>query len=86
MARDPPFGHQSGNIIEVQKYPAPEWRDIVVAVRLDARHVELRRESTNPEHGPIAVAVVRADPDIDGIAVGALLSKGFNPVAAADAP
>lgn len=54
-------------------------------VRLDARHVELRPESTNPEHQPIAVDLARTELHIDGIAVGALLGKGFNPLAATDA-
>ena len=54
-------------------------------VRLDAQHVELRPESTNPEHRTIAVDLARTELHIDGIAVGALIGQGFSPVAAESA-
>ena len=47
-------------------------------VRLDERHIELRPESTNPDHRPIAIDL-KLDPfEIAGIAVGALIGDGFN--------
>ena len=46
--------------------------------RLDRRRVELRPESTNPEHKAIAVDLKRDAFEICGIAVGALIGDGFN--------
>ena len=47
-------------------------------VQLNERRVELRPESTNPEHHPIAVELGRDAFEIAGVAVGALIEDGFN--------
>ena len=44
-------------------------------VRLDPKHVELRPESSNPEHEPIWIDLAREQLHIDGIVVGALIGK-----------
>ena len=72
--------------------PDPSDNDVVVAriddevtlkrfVRVSNRRVELRPESTNPEHGTIEVDLATTELHVDGIAVGALLGGGFNLVA-----
>ena len=43
--------------------------------RIDAQTVELRPESTNPEHQPRRIDVSREDLQIDGYVVGALLTE-----------
>lgn len=45
-------------------------------MRLDERHVELRPESTNPTHRPLAVDLAAIELHIDGVAMGALLGIG----------
>ena len=45
---------------------------------LDEHHVELRPESTNPEHQPRVVDLGSDVFEIAGIAVGALIGDGFN--------
>ena len=44
-------------------------------VRLDPEQVELRPESSNPEHKPIRIDLAREQLHIDGVAVGALIGK-----------
>ena len=44
-------------------------------VRLDKRHVELRPDSHNPEHEPIAIDLAKHVLHIDGFAVGALIGR-----------
>ena len=83
------LGFVTGSVVAVKTQPVAENGDIVVArledevtlkryVRLDQHHVELRPESTNPDHRPIAVDL-EVDPfEIAGVAVGALIGDGFN--------
>ena len=47
-------------------------------MRLSKRRVELRPESTDPEHRTIEVDLKSTELHIDGIAVGALIGSGFN--------
>ena len=42
-------------------------------MRVDDRHIELRPESTNPEHEIMKLDLAKHILDIDGIAVGALI-------------
>ena len=44
-------------------------------MRLDAHHVELRPDSHNPEHEPIAIDLAKHIPHIDGVAVGVLIGR-----------
>ena len=46
--------------------------------RLDARRVELRPESSNPEHKLIQVDLAEDAFEICGVAVGALIGDGYN--------
>ena len=46
--------------------------------RKDERRIELRPESTNPEHQPIEVELEEEAFEICGIAVGELIGDGFN--------
>ena len=47
-------------------------------VRLDERHIELRPESTNPDHRPIAIDLEPDPFEIAGVAIEALIGDGFN--------
>ena len=49
------------------------------STEIDNRHVELRPESTNPDHRTIAIDLATTELHIDGVAVGALIAQGFNP-------
>ena len=44
-------------------------------VRLDARDVELRPDSHNPEHEPRRIDLAKHILHIDGVAVGALIGR-----------
>ena len=83
------LGLRTGTVVAVQARPDPADNDVVVArigdevtlkrfVRVSKRRVELRPESTNPEHQTIAVDLERMELHIDGVAVGALIGTGFN--------
>ena len=80
---------RTGGAVDVEAIRAtPEAKngDVVVArfgdevtlkrfVRLDARHVELRPDSHNPEHEPIAIDLAKHILHVDGVAVGALIGR-----------
>ena len=83
------LGLRTGSVVAVKAQQVAENGDVVVAriedevtlkrfVRLDKRRVELRPESTNPEHQCIEIDLARTELHIDGIAVGALIGQGFN--------
>lgn len=83
------LGLRTGTIVAVKAQAVAENGDVVVAriddevtlkrfVRIDTQHVELRPESTNPEHLTIEVDLASTELHIDGIAVGALIGQGFN--------
>ena len=87
------LGLHTGTVVAVQARPDPANNDVVVAriddevtlkrfVRLDKRRVALRPESTNPAHRCIEVDLASTQLHIDGIAVGALIGQGFNPLGA----
>ena len=89
------LGLRTGTVVAVKAQAVADNHDVVVArigdevtlkrfVRLSERRVELRPESTNPEHRCIEVDLARTELHIDGVAVGALIGQGFNPLA--DAP
>ena len=91
------LGLRTGAIVAVKAQQVAENNDVVVArmddevtlkrfVRVSKRHVELRPESTNPEHRTIEVDLARTELHVDGIAVGALLGGGFDPIEAVQAP
>ena len=84
------LGFRTGTVVAIKAQRTADNHDIVVAriedevtlkrfVRLSKRLVELRPESTNPEHDTIEVDLKSTDLHIDGIAVGALIGQGFNP-------
>ena len=87
------LGLRTGTVVAVKAQAVPDNHDVVVAriedevtlkryVRVSERRVELRPESTNPEHRCIEVDLARTELHIDGVAVGALIGQGFSPVAA----
>ena len=87
------LGLRTGTIVAVKAQAVADNHDVVVArfddevtlkrfVRLSERRVELRPESTNPEHRVIKVDLKTTELNIDGVAVGALISHRFNPLAA----
>ena len=70
----------------IRATPEAKNGDVVVArfgdevtlkrfVRLDARHVEFRPDSHNPEHEPIRIDLAKHILHIDGVAVGALIGR-----------
>ena len=83
------LGFITGSIVAIKCQLVAETGDVIAAklesevtlkryVHLDERHIELRPESTNPDHRPIAIDL-KLDPfEIAGIAVGALIGDGFN--------
>ena len=86
------LGLRTGTIVAVKAQAVADNHDVVVArfddevtlkrfVRLSERRVELRPESTNPEHQRIEVDLARTELHIDGVAVGALIGQGFSPLA-----
>ena len=83
------LGLRTGTVVAVKAQQVAENGDVVVArlddavtlkryVRMSERRVELRPESTNPEHRVIEIDLKRTELHIDGIAVGALIGQGFN--------
>ena len=83
------LGFVTGSVVAVKAQSDAENGEVVVArvedevtlkryVRLDERRVELRPESTNPEHQPILIDLEQEAFEIAGIAVGALIGDGFN--------
>ena len=87
------LGLRTGTIVAVKAQAVADNGDVVVAriedevtlkrfVRLSKRRVELRPESTDPEHRTIEVDLKSVELHIDGIAVGALIGQGFNAIEA----
>ena len=83
------IGFVTGSVVAIKSQPTAETNEVIVArlegevtlkrfVRLDERRVELRPDSTNPEHQPIEVDLKEETFEICGVAVGALLGDGFN--------
>ena len=83
------LGFVTGSVVAVKAQSDAENGQVVVAkigeeltlkrfFRVDERHVELRPESTNPEHQPIQIDLEEEAFEIAGIAVGALIGDGFN--------
>ena len=83
------LGLVTGTVVAVQAQPVAENGEVIVArlddevtlkryVRLDERHVELRPESTNPDHQSIEIDLENDPFEIAGVAVGALIGDGFN--------
>ena len=79
-------GLRDGYVVVMRATPEAKNGDVVVArfgdemapkrfVRLDARRVELRPDSHNPEHEPIAIELANHILRIDGVAVGALMGR-----------
>ena len=79
-------GLRDGDIVAIRSNPDPNSGEMVVGrvddevtlkrfVRLDPRHVELRPESSNPEHQLVRIDLAREPFRIDGIVVGALIGK-----------
>ena len=79
-------GLRDGDVVAVRATPEAKNRDVVVGrfgnevrlkrvVRLDTRRVELRPDSHNPEHEPIAIDLAKHILHIDGVAVGALVGQ-----------
>ena len=84
------LGLRTGSVVAIKAQAVADNHDVVVAriddevtlkrlVRTSQRHtVELRPESTNPEHHVIVVDLAHTELHIDGVAVGALIGSGFN--------
>ena len=83
------LGFVTGSVVAVEAQSTGEEGAIVVARidghvtvkrfrRLDARRVELRPESTNPEHEPTVIDLKEQDFEICGVVVGALIGDGCN--------
>ena len=79
-------GLRDGDLVAIRATPEANSGDVVVArfgdevtlkrfVRVDERHVELRPDSHNPEHGPIEIDLAKHILHIDGVAVGALIGR-----------
>ena len=83
------LGFFTGSVVAIRAQSTCENNDVIVARigeqvtlkryrRIDEKRVELRPESTNPEHLPIMVDLETETFEICGVAVGALLGDGFN--------
>ena len=83
------LGFVTGTVVAIKSQPEAENGSVIVArlddhvtlkrfVRRDERHVELRPESTNPEHKSIQIDLKTEGFEIAGVAVGALIGDGFN--------
>ena len=83
------IGLVTGSVVAIRKQPVAEHRDVIAArledqltlkryIRVDEGRVELRPESTNPEHRPIEIDLRTDSFEIAGVAVGALIGDGFN--------
>ena len=79
-------GLQDGDVVAIHRTQSPESGQVVVArfgdevtlkryVRLDERHVELRPESHNPDHEVTKLDLAKHRLEIDGIAVGAMITR-----------
>ena len=79
-------GLRDGDLVAIRATPEACNGDVVVArfgdevtlkrfVRLDARRVELRPGSHNPEHETIEIDLAKHILHIDGVAVGALIGR-----------
>ena len=79
-------GLQDGDVVAIRRTAAPESGQVVVArfgdevtlkryVKLDERHVELRPESHNPEHQVMELDLAKHRLEIDGVAVGAMITR-----------
>ena len=83
------LGFVTGSVVAVKSQPTADNGEVIVArleeevtlkryFRKDERRVELRPESTNPEHQPIEIDLETDAFEITGVAVGALIGNGFN--------
>ena len=83
------LGFFTGTIVAIRAQSTCENNDVIVARigdlvtlkryrRVDEQRVELRPESTDPEHKPIQVDLKEETFEICGLAVGAILGDGFN--------
>ena len=83
------LGFITGSIVAIKCQLVAETGDVLAAklesevtlkryVRLDERHIELRPESTNPDHRPIAIDLEPDPFEIAGVAIEALIGDGFN--------
>lgn len=79
-------GLQDGDVVAIRRTDAPASGQVVVArfgdevtlkrfVKLDERHVELRPESHNPEHQVMRLDLAKHRLEIDGVAVGAMITR-----------
>ena len=86
---------RDGDVVAVRATPEAKNGNVGVAqfdddvtlkrfVRVREREVELRPESHNPAHGPIALDLAKHIVDIDGVAVGALIGELAAEAAQAD--
>ena len=83
------LGFFTGSVVAIRAQSTAEHGEVIVARigdqvtlkryrRIDEQRVELRPESTNPEHQPIVVDLETDAFEVCGVAVGALLGDGFN--------
>ena len=79
-------GLQDGDVVAIHRTDAPKSGQVVVArfgdevtltryVKLDERHVELRPESHNPKHQVTKLDLAKHRLEIDGVAVGAMITR-----------
>lgn len=79
-------GLQDGDVVAIHRTAAPESGQVVVArfgdevtlkryVKLDERRVELRPESHNPDHRVMELDLAKHRLEIDGVAVGAMITR-----------
>ena len=91
------LGIRTGTVVAVKAQAVADNGEVVVArlgdavtlerfVRLSERRVERRPESTNPAHRTLALVLEATALHIDGVAVGALIGRGFSPATAEPAP
>ena len=80
------IGRRHVHVVAIRATPEARNGDVVVArfrdevtlkcfMRLDTRHVQLRRDNHNPEHEPIAIDLAKHILHIDGVAIGALIGR-----------
>lgn len=83
------LGLVTGTVVAIKAQSVAKHRDIIVArledevtlkryVQKQHRCIELRPESTNPNHQPLHIDPTRDQFYVAGIAVGALIGDGFN--------
>ena len=79
-------GLQDGDVVAIHRTQSPESGQVVVArfgdevtlkryVKVNERHVELRPESHNPDHEVTKLDLAKHRLEIDGIAVGAMITR-----------